>query len=130
MEKDKTRIFLDKYNYNFAEKDNSIIVQLEFSQQIKIEFDKPNKIVFNDKLVGWNFLTGMIEMNLKNALVWNFVGTIILGILCLVVENIINGLNIIPLFLIFITWIVLFTGFYNIKLENFKTRLINWTKEQ
>lgn len=129
MEKEKIRKFLDKYNYKFSEKDNFIIVQLEFSQRIKIDFDKPNKIEFNDKLVGWNFLTGMIEMNLKNALIWNFVGTIIFGIFCLVTENIINGLNIIPLFLIFITWVVLFTGFYNIKLENFKTQLINWTKE-
>lgn len=58
-------------------------MKLELAQQIKIEFDKPTKIIIKDKLTGWNFLTGMIEMSLKNALVYNFVGTILFGIICM-----------------------------------------------
>jgi ABC-type multidrug transport system fused ATPase/permease subunit len=129
MEKAKVLKFLDKYNYNYSEKNNSIVVNLDFAQQVKIEFNEPNKIVMTDKLVGWNFLTGMISMSFKNALIYNFVGTIIFGIFCLYTEKMKNGTNFIALFLVFITWIVLFAGFYLIKLENFKSQIISWTKE-
>ncbi len=128
MEKEKVLNFLNKYNYNYSEKNNSIFVKLELAQQVKIEFDEPNKIIIKDKLIGWNFLTGMIEMSLKNALIYNFVGTILLGILCMYSENEENGLNIIPMFLVYITWIILFSGYYVVKLEGLKNQIINWTK--
>ena len=128
MEKEKVLNFLNKYNYNYSEKNNSIFVKLELTQQVKIEFDEPNKIIIKDKLIGWNFLTGMIEMSLKNALIYNFVGTILLGILCMYSENEENGLNIIPMFLVYISWIILFSGYYVVKLEGLKNQIINWTK--
>ena len=128
MEKEKVLNFLDKYNYSYSEKNNSIIVKLELAQQVKIEFDEPNKIIIKDKLIGWNFLTGMIEMSLKNALIYNFVATILFGILCMYSENKENGLNVIALFLVFLTWIILFSGFYLVKLESFKNQIINWVK--
>ena len=128
MEKEKVLNFLNKYNYNYSEKNNSIFVKLELAQQVKIEFDGPNKIIIKDKLIGWNFLTGMIEMTLKNAFIYNFAGTILLGILCMYSENKENGLNMIALFLVFVTWIVLFSGYYIVKLESFKNQIINCTK--
>tara|TARA_R110000868_G_C10407315_1_gene721960 strand:- start:75 stop:461 length:387 start_codon:yes stop_codon:yes gene_type:complete len=128
MEKEKVLNFLNKYDYNYSEKNNSIFVKLELSQQVTIEFDAPNKIIIKDKLIGWNFLTGMIAMSLKNALLYNFVGLILLGFVCLYSENTENGINLVVLFLVFITWVILFSGFYLIKLEGFKNQLINWTK--
>lgn len=129
MEKDKVISFLNKYNYSYSEKNNSIFVKLEHAQQIIIEFDEPNKIILKDKLIGWNFLTGMIEMSLKNAFIYNFIGTILFGILCLYSENKTNGLNLIAMFLVFITWVILFSTLYIVKLESFKNQIINWTKE-
>ena len=129
MEKEKVLNFLNKYNFTYTEKNNSIFVKLELAQQVKIEFDEPNIIIIiKDKLIGWNFLTGMIEMTLKNALIYNFIGTILFGILCMYSENKENGLNVIALFLVFITWIVLFSVFYIVKLESFKNQIINWSK--
>ena len=129
MEKQKVLNFLNKYKFNYSEKNNSIFVKLELAQQIIIEFDEPNKIIIKDKLIGWNFLTGKIEMSLKNAFIYNFVGTILFGILCLYSENKDSGMNLIGMFLVFTTWIILFSGFYNVKLESFKNQLINWTKD-
>lgn len=123
MEKDKVISFLNKYNYSYSEKNNSIFVKLEHAQQIIIEFDEPNKIILKDKLIGWNFLTGMIEMSLKNAFIYNFIGTILFGILCLYSENKTNGLNLIAIFLVFITWVILFSTLYIVKLESFKNQI-------
>ena len=125
MEKDNVIKFLNKYGYRYSEKHNSIFVYLEFAQQVKIEFEELNKITISDKLVGWNFLTGIIEMSLKNALIYNFVGTIVLGFMSMYSEMQENSLNFIPLFLIFITWVILFSVFYIVKLEGFKNQIIN-----
>ena len=76
MEKEKVLNFLDKYDYSYSEKNNTIVVKLELSQQVKIELSS-NKIIIKDKLTGWNFLTGIIEMSLKNALIYNFIGMIL-----------------------------------------------------
>jgi hypothetical protein len=103
-------------------------VKLEFAQQVKIEFDQPNKIIIKDKLTGWNFLTGMIAMSLKNAFIYNFVGTILLGFFCMYSENKSNGINLTAMFLVFTTWVILFSGYYIVKLESFKNQLINCTK--
>ena len=54
--------------------DDKILVKLGLSQQIKIEITETNKIIIKDKLLGWNFLTGMIEMSLKNAIIYNLIG--------------------------------------------------------
>ncbi|NRT13636.1 hypothetical protein [Flavobacterium sp. 14A] len=62
MEKEKVLNFLNKYDYNYSEQNNTIFVKLELAQQVIIEFNDPNKIIIKDKLIGWNFLTGMIEI--------------------------------------------------------------------
>lgn len=128
MEKDNVIKFLNKYNYSYSETNNSIIVKLELAQQVKIEFDEPNKIILKDKLKGWNFLTGMIEMSLKSALIYNFIGTILIGFLCMFSENNENGFSFIAMFLVFITWITLFSTFYIVKLESFKNQIVNFIK--
>ena len=129
MDREKVLNFLNKYNYTYSEKNNSIFVKLEFAQQVKIEFDQPNKIIIKDKLIGWNFLTGMIEMSLKNAFIYNFVGTILLGIICMYSENKSDGINLTAMFLVFTTWVILFSGYYVVKLESFKNQITNWTRE-
>lgn len=129
MEKDKVLSFLNKYNYSYSEKNNSLFVKLELAQQVIIKLDEPNKVIFKDNLVGWTFLSGMIEMSLKNALIYNFIVTILFGVLSMYSENKENVLNLNAMFLVFITWVLLFSIFYIIKFESFKNQIINWTKE-
>lgn len=53
-------LFLNKFNYNFSEKNSMISVKLGLGQIVNINFEESNKIIISDKLVGFNFLTGMI----------------------------------------------------------------------
>lgn len=129
MNKDKIKNALDKYDYNYIEQGDQIKVKLDFSHQIIIDLTNPNKVIIKDKLTGWNFLTGMIEMSLKNAMIYNFVGTIVFGFICLYGNLQSTKINLVSLFMIFITWVIMFTLFYLVKSENFKRQIINWTKE-
>ena len=128
MEKQQILNFLNKYNYTYTESNKNIIVKLDFSQRIYINLDEENKIKISDKLTGWNFLTGIIEMSLKNAMLYNFIGAIIIGIMffCFQLESQSNIL--IPIYLVFILWVLMFTFYYLVKLENFKTRIMNLQK--
>lgn len=121
MELNKIIETLDKYDYKYNLKNNTITVNLEFSQNVVIDLSNPSKIIISDYLVSWNFLTGGIKMNLKNAILYNFFLLLFFGFLCQYLQFTGNSLT--NLFLTFIGWVLLFSTFYLIKLEGFKLQL-------
>lgn len=127
--KEKIKTSLEKYNFSNIEKNSEIIIKLDFSHQINVNFYEKNKIIITDKLVSWNFLTGMIEMSLKNAMIYNFVCILFMSFLCLYSDLGGSTFKPINLFLGFSTWVLLFSTFYVIKSENLKQNIINWSKE-
>jgi hypothetical protein len=129
MEIDKALTFLEKYNYNYSVKDDCIFVLLGLSQQIKLEFHGPYKIVIKDKLVGYNYLTSLIEMSHKNALIYNFFVSIVLIAITIYSENKIPLLPFFALFLFCMLWTLLFSMYYLVKFESFKIQILDWMKE-
>ena len=121
MELNKIIETLDKYDYKYNLKNDTITVNLEFSQNVVIDLSNPSKIIISDYLVSWNFLTGGIKMSLKNAILYNFFLLLFFGFLCQYLQFTGNSLT--NLFLTFIGWILLFSTFYLIKLEGFKLQL-------
>ena len=121
-------IFLNEYNYEFTRKDQKIIVNLDFAQKVYIDLSEVNKIKISDKLTGWNFLTGLIAMSLKNAMIYNFISAIILGFIFIYLQIQNDSIILIPIYLVLMLWVLMFTSYYLIKLESFKTRLMNLDK--
>lgn len=125
MEKDQILKYLSKYNFNFSEDSENITVHLDFAQKVNIDFSKSDKIKITDKLTGWNFLTGLISMSLKNAMIYNLIGGIIVGILFMRIEPKNSEINFISIYLAFILWVLLFSVYYLVKLESFKIQIMN-----
>jgi len=121
MELNKIIEILEKYDYKYKLKRDTIIVTLEFSQNVVIDLSNPSKIIVSDYLESWNFLTGGIKMSLKNAILYNFFLLLFFGFLCQYLQFTGNSLT--NLFLTFIGWVLLFSTFYLIKLEGFKLQL-------
>ena len=117
--------FLNKYNFKYSVNAEIIIVNLDFAQNVILDFSQPDKIKINDRLTGWNFLTGLIPMSLKHAIIYNFVVAVIIGILFINIKVENSEFNLIAFYLVLIFWIVLFSGYYLVKLENFKSQIIN-----
>lgn len=126
MEIDKTEELLKKFDYKFQKKNNQI--KMDFSQRTIIDFSDSQKIKIKDKLVGWNFLTGMIEMSIRNATLFNFIGAMVMTFLFVYLDLEFGTTNLIFFFLAFIIWILLWTIFYLVKAENLKRILISWNK--
>jgi len=108
---EKTEQLLNKFDYKFEKKNNKIIVKLDFAQRIIIDFSDQKKIKITDRLVGWNFLTGLIEMSIKNATLYNFIGALIMTFLFVYLDLEYSGLNLVFFFLAFIIWVLLWTIF-------------------
>ncbi len=117
---------LQNYNYQYTLNKEVITVNLELSQNVIIDVSNPEKIIISDLLTGWNFLTGMIAMSLKKAILYNFGLTLFFGFLCHYLEF--TNQNYTNLFLLFVSWILIFIIFYLIKLESFKLQLITLLK--
>ena len=125
---EKTEQLLNKFDYKFEKKNNKIIVKSDFAQRIIIDFSDPEKIKITDRLVGWNFLTGLIEISIKNATLYNFIGAIIMTFLFVYLDLDYGGLNLVFFFLAFIIWVLLWTIFYLVKSENLKRILTSWNE--
>ena len=123
---EKTEQLLNKFDYKFEKKNDQIIVKLDLAQRIIIDFSNPEKIKITERLVGWNFLTGLIEMSIKNATIYNFIGALVLTIMFVYLDIESDGINLIFFFLTFILWAILWTTFYLIKAENIKRTLMSW----
>jgi hypothetical protein len=125
---EKTEKLLNKFDYNFEKKNSTITIKLDFAQRIIVDFSVPEKIKITDRLVGWNFLTGLIEMSIKNATLYNFIGAIVMTFLFVYLDLEYGGLNLVFFFLGFIIWVLLWTIFYLVKSENIKQNLIRWNE--
>ena len=119
---------LKRYRYNYSENEHQIIVKLGLSQIIKINFNKDETISITDKLTGWNWLTGFIDMSIKNSMIYQTIGLFI-GALLIIFDYRADNVTFFPLLTILIAvtgWIIIWSVFYLIKSENMKTKIIFW----
>ena len=126
---EKTKDLLDKFNYQYEQRGTMLIIKLEFAQRIYINFPSSGKIEISDELTGWNFLTGLIEMSLKSAIVYNFIASLIFAIFIVGIKlynPIFESSTFTIIYLLFIFWILIWFFFYLIKSENLKKLLIEW----
>ncbi|UPQ80364.1 hypothetical protein M0M57_05875 [Flavobacterium azooxidireducens] len=118
---------LEKFDYNYSTAGDIVTVKLDFSHVVTIELCQ-NRIIIKDKLLGWNFLTGAIEMSLKSSFIYNFVGAVVFGFLCLFASFELN-IELNSLYLLFITWVILFSGFYLANYHSFRQQIMYWTHQ-
>jgi hypothetical protein len=116
---------LERYGYNYLDRNGKIIVKLDYAQHICIDVTNPHKVIIQDKLVAWNFLTGSIQMSIKNAMLYNFAGVLLFTFILIYWEN--HSHVLIPLYIGFIAWVIIWTIFYHVKSENFKQLISHWT---
>jgi len=121
---DNTEKLLKKFDYKFRRKNNQLIIKMAFSQRVIIDFSDPEKIVISDKLVSWNFLTGILEMSIKNAILYNFICMILMTMLFFKLD-----IELVKIYLWLIFWVLLWSLFYLVRSENLKQVLMRWNEK-
>ena len=129
MQKEEIIECLTKFGYDYTVNGKSIDVKLGLSQTAIINFLENDTIKVTDKLIGWNFLTGLIPMSLKTAIIYNSIiiifTTYIVFISFLKVDNATPYLF---LFTMLALFMIFFLIYYSIKLESFKIQLNSFLK--
>ncbi|WP_372758077.1 hypothetical protein [Mariniflexile sp.] len=117
--------FLKKFDYSYEKRQNELIVDIDFSQKILIDFSNPDGVEMTNKLIGWNFLTGIIPSKIKNAIVINLIAGIITSLIISLYDTK-SGLF---FFLGFMLWLLVWFTFYYSQFDKLKQFLNNWKEE-
>ena len=122
MKLEHTERLLKRFDYSYQRNNQLLVIKMDFSQRVAIDFSNTEKIVITDQLTGWNFLTGIFNMSIKNAILFNVIGGIVLSLI-VAFYNLTLG---IILFFGGMIWVSLWSTYYLSKSENLKHILINW----
>jgi len=112
---------LTRYNYQFEEDENIILIDLGAWQEVKVSFID-DKITIKDKLRAWNILT-TFPMSIKTAL---FLNPIFVVIAVSIIGKYEDLNHFIGMLIAINILIVTFSINYLIKLEGIKTKIAIW----
>jgi hypothetical protein len=132
MNKQELKQKLNKYNYKYKEQFEKITVKLDSTLEIDIDYSEEGKVIITDKLCGYNMLTGVWSMSIRSSIIFNMIGSFIYFLFFSYLRYILHkpflGFLILLLFVVGIGWVILWTSYYHIKSENFKTLVQSWDK--
>ncbi len=117
---------LAKYGYPYSENGNLITVKLGMSLVMDILIPESGKCILHDRLRSWNFLSGIIEMNIRQAIVFNTIGITLLTVVFIFIEVKTEASGLFFALILAATWIILWAGYFLTKSENFKSQVISW----
>lgn len=120
--------YLTKFDYDFSEKEDVIVVELDFNLKVYIDLSSDGKIKIQDKLEALNFLSSPFSMSIRGTMLYNFISSFIVFILFLALRNSVNNyvLTLIVIFAAF--WNLYWLFYYLFKSENLKKEIKNLTK--
>ncbi|MCF8217685.1 MAG: hypothetical protein K9I29_03250 [Bacteroidales bacterium] len=121
---------LEQYRYTYSESNTYLKIPLGHAQYMIVDFSQKDKYIIKDRLTGWNFLTGMIEISLKNTMIYNTIGLVIAMVLLVVLDKLVNPFNLTLILIAAVSWIIIWTVYYLIKAESFKRQLIDWIDKE
>ncbi len=71
MNKEAFLEYLRNSKYKFHAHGDIIEVRIGFSQRVIVDFTHDGRPEITDRMIPWNFLTGLIPMKFKSAFVYN-----------------------------------------------------------
>ena len=125
---EKTINNLEKFNYQYSIEKNTIYFDLGYSLELQISFSDNEKLFISKRLTSWNFISGFVEMSLKTAFLFQFIGS--LFVIFLVFSTTFNG-NSIPFILlafVLLLWTITWLLYYHVKAEIMKQAIIRWNE--
>ncbi len=130
MDKEAFKHQLEKYDFNFKDFNNVVTIKLGYAQVVDVDFNLFEKILISDRLLKWNFLSGIIGMKLKHAVFSDFLALLILGVLFMYEGRHAYQYFLTIIFTLAVAWVLLWTIYYNMKAESFKSTLMIWLEDQ
>lgn len=120
---------LETFGYTFRAAGDQIIVKLSSDQQVVISCKENGKCLIRNRLTGWNFLTGLLHMSLKGAVIYYTVGLAVIAIIFAFLGQTFPDTDL-SLFLVAAAgWFAGWTAYYVVTFESFKRQVISWVDQ-
>jgi VIT1/CCC1 family predicted Fe2+/Mn2+ transporter len=125
---EKTESLLRKFDYTYEKTNDHIEVRLGHGLRVTANFSNSEKVVIKESLTTWNFLTGTLDMSLKSAIMYNFIGSFILiGVFFFGFDQE-DYITPTLIFLAMIFIVLLWSNYYLTKAEHMKHTLRRWNE--
>lgn len=123
--------FLDLYNYKFEIKSNQVIVDLGYKLLVNITIKENGTLLIEELLKGWNPVSGLIDLTIKKAMLFNTIGLFIVLILSEFskTSDYFYEYDYTYMLIIFIAINFMWLFWYVIRFEAFKIKLEVWLKK-
>lgn len=115
---------LSKYNYSFKEKKNKTIINLKFGLYCEVHFSEEDSYKIKGVFRGWNFLTGLLRINIEYLMLYNSIWLLILLFLQLYFKTRVVVYPYLPY--IVMVWVLSWNLYYTVKYFSFRSVLIKW----
>ena len=127
MSIENTESLLYRFDYTYKKTNDQLEIKLGFGLRVTADFSNSEKVVIKESLTTWNFLTGTLDMRLKRALIYNFIGFIlIVGVFTLTSGPHYGLITLMASFIIL--WVLLWSNYYLTKAWQMKHTLIRWNE--
>jgi Flp pilus assembly protein TadB len=124
---ENTESLLKKFDYKYEKTNDQIEVRLGLGLEVTASFSETGKVILKESLTTWNFLTGTLDMSLKRAIIFNFVGPVILiGLFTYTFSA--DYLLIVIIAFLTIFWVLLWSNYYIVRAEHMKQTLRRWNE--
>ena len=120
---------LDAYGYNYQITGDEINVHLSSDQQVSIHCKGTDTCLVKYQLTGWNFLTGLLSMSLKGAVVYYSVGTAVIAVLFALLGSSFPNTDLSLFLIAAVGWFASWTAYYSVTFESFKRQVMNWADQ-
>ena len=128
MSLEKTESLLRKFDYTYEKTNDHSEVRLGHGLRVTANFSNSEKVVIKESLTTWNFLTGTLDMSLKSAIMYNFIGSFILiGVFFFGFDQE-DYITPTLIFLAMIFIVLLWSNYYLTKAEHMKHTLRRWNE--
>ncbi|WP_019038268.1 hypothetical protein [Psychroflexus tropicus] len=123
-----TESLLNRFDYTYEKTNNQLEIKLGLGLRVTADFSNSEKVVIKESLTTWNFLTGTLDMSLHRGIIFNFIATFVLTGLFFMGFNQDDYITSSIILLVFIFFVLLWSGFYFTKAEQMKQTLRRWNE--
>lgn len=126
----KITAFLDFYHYPYKIEGQQIDVEINEDQMVSLILSSNGIEKIEDRMLNWNFLSGMLEHSIFKVFKWNSIGLVAIWALLELIQIFdLPSINPFYMLILVMAYFLLWSGYYLIKLESFKIKLNAWVAQ-
>lgn len=123
----KITAFLDFYHYPYKIEGQQIDIEINDDQMVTLTLSSNGIEKIEDRMLNWNYISGRFEYSIYKVFKWNSIGLVAIWALLELIQIFdLPSINPLYVLILFMAYLLIWSGYYLVKLESFKIKLNAW----